>query len=93
MSKEEAQSNDISIDDCYLTYWYLLSNQTSSVYDLIDQDSLLDGIDPDQVLVKQKTNKSNLTPYITVNDLNNSKDAPYENKPKPSIEIGLKFEF
>ena len=93
MSKEEAQSNDNSIDDCYLTYWYLLSNQTSSVYDLIDQDSLLDGIDPDQVLVKQKTNKPNLTPYITVNDLNNSKDAPYENKPKPSIEIGLKFEF
>lgn len=36
---------------------------------------------------------SSIYPYVRINDLNNSKDAPYENKPKPAIEIGLKFTF
>lgn len=35
----------------------------------------------------------NVLPYVRIDDLNNSKDAPYENKPKPAIEIGLKFTF
>ena len=37
--------------------------------------------------------KPTMMPYASIVDLNNSKDAPYENRPKKAIEVGLKFEF
>ena len=79
-------------DDEPLTYWDVLKNQTSSVWDLLSGDPL-SGIDPNEVLKKPKHKKPNPRPYISFNDLNNSDDAPYENKPKPAIEIGIAFDF
>jgi len=53
----------------------------------------LDGIDPNEVFKKPKPKKPNPRPWIAFSDLNNSDDAPYENKPKPAIEIGIAFDF
>ena len=75
-----------------LTYLDVFKSQTSSVWDLLSGDPL-SGVDPSQVLYKPKPKKLNLRPWIEFNDLNNSNDAPYENKPKPSIEIGIAFDF
>ena len=88
---EERQIIEENADE-YLTYWDALKNQSSSAWDLLSGD-LLEGVDPSQVLCKPKPKKLNPRPWIAFNDLNNSDDAPYENKPKPAIEIGLKFEF
>lgn len=75
-----------------LTYWSWLKNQESSVWDLLSGDPLA-GVDPADVLCKPKPKKPSIMPYVSITDLNNSDDAPYENKPKPAIEVGLKFEF
>lgn len=89
MEKRQPAEEDT---DESLTYWNVLKNQPSSVCGILSGDHL-GGVDPSQVLYKPKPKKSNPKPWIAFNDLNNSKDAPYENKPKPAIEIGLKFEF
>lgn len=86
---EEKQTAEEDVDEP-LTYWDVLKSQTSSVWDLLSGDPL-GGVDPSQALCKPK--KPNPRPWIAFNDLNNSNDAPYENKPKPAIEIGLKLEF
>ena len=100
-SKTDIQSEPRSQDACDnlsseldepLTYWDVLKSQTSSVWDLLSGDPL-GGIDPSQVLCKPKPKKPNPRPWIAFNDLNNSDDAPYENKPKPAIEIGIAFDF
>lgn len=75
-----------------LTYWDVLKSQTSSVWDLLSGDPL-GGVDPSQVLCKPKLKKPNPKPWIAFNDLNNSDDALYENKPKSAIEIGIAFDF
>ena len=75
-----------------LSYLDALKNQSSSVWDLLSGDPL-GGVDPIQVLCKPKSKKPNPRPWIAFNDLNNSDDAPYENKPKPTIEIGIAFDF
>lgn len=56
-------------------------------------DELPAGIDPDDVLRKIHDKPMNPMPYIAFTDLNNTKENPYENKPKNAIEIGLKFTF
>lgn len=63
-----------------------------SSWDLLSGDPL-DGIDPSEALCKPKPKKPSVRPYISIADLNNSIDSPCENKPKPAVEIGLKFEF
>jgi len=50
-------------------------------------------VDPSDVLQKPKWERPSVRPYIAFNDLNNSDDAPYENKPKTAIEIGISFDF
>ena len=75
-----------------LSYLDAFKNQSSSVWDLLSGDPLGE-VDPSQVLFKQKPKKPNPRPWIAFNDLNNSDDAPYENKPKPTIEIGIAFDF
>ena len=75
-----------------LSYLDAFKNQSSSVWDLLSGDPLR-GVDPSQVLRKPKPKKTNPRPWIAFNDLNNSDDAPYENKPKPAIEIGISFDF
>ena len=75
-----------------LSYLDALKNQSSSVWDLLSGDPLGE-VDPSQVLFKSKPKKPNPRPWIAFNDLNNSDDAPYENKPKPTIEIGIAFDF
>ena len=75
-----------------LSYLDALKNQSSSVWDLLSGDPLGE-VDPGQVLFKSKPKKPNPRPWIAFNDLNNSDDAPYENKPKPTIEIGIAFDF
>ena len=75
-----------------LTYWSLLKNQVSSVWDLLSGDPLK-GIDPAEVFCKPKPKKSNISPQIKICDLNNSKSSRNENKPKTAIEIGVKLEF
>ena len=83
-----------SANDVPLSYWDILQReiQTSSVWDLLSGDPLED-VDLDEVLQKKKTEKPKLRPYVSFNDLNNSDDAPYENKPKPAIEVGIAFDF
>lgn len=75
-----------------LSYLDAFKNQSSSVWDLLSGDPLGE-VDPSQVLFKSKPKKPNPRPWIAFNDLNNSDDAPYENKPKPTIEIGIAFDF
>ena len=75
-----------------LSYLDALKNQSSSVWDLLSGDPLR-GVDPSQVLCKPKPKKTNPRPWIAFNDLNNSDDDPYENKPKSTIEIGIAFDF
>lgn len=83
-----------SANDVPLSYWDILQReiQTSSVQDLLSGDPLED-VDPDEVLQKKKTEKPKLRPYVSFNDLNNSNDARYENKPKPAVEVGIAFDF
>ena len=88
---EEKQTTEKDADEP-LTYQDVLKNQTSSVWDILSGNPL-GGVDPSQVLYKSKPKKPNLRPWIAFNDLNNSNDAPYENKPKPAIEIGISFDF
>lgn len=88
---EEKQTTKEDADES-LTYLNVLKNQTSSVQDLLSVDHL-GGVDPSQVLCKPKPKKLNSRPWIAFNDLNNSDDFPYENKPKPAIEIGIAFDF
>lgn len=89
---EERQSVEEDADEESLSYLDALKNQSSSVWDLLSGDPL-EGVDPNQVLCKPKLKKLNPRPYIAFNDLNNSDDAPYENKPMPTIEIGITFDF
>ena len=88
---EEKQTIEKDADEP-LTYQDVLKSQTSSVWDLLSGDPL-GGIDSSQVLYKSKPKKPNLRPWIALNDLNNSNDSPYKNKPKPAIEIGISFDF
>ena len=83
----------LSVDgDSSLTYWSWLQSQPSSIYDLIDNDDLLDTRLLDSAFVHEKPKLPNPRPYVAFKDLNNSDDAKYENPPKAAIEIGLKFE-
>ena len=75
-----------------LTYWSWLKNQESSVWDLLSGDPL-GGVDPADVLCNQKHKKSSIMPYVSITDLNNSDDSPYENKPKPAVEVGIQISF
>ena len=71
----------------------ILKSDVSSAFDSISRSTIGDGIDFDDILKKHKTSKPNPRPYVSIDDLNNSDDAPYENKPKTAIEIGIKFDF
>lgn len=57
------------------------------------QDEFPAGINPDDILQKTIRKSINPMPYIAFADLNNTRNNPYENKPKNAIEIGLKFTF
>ena len=87
---EDGLSVQLSSDD--LTCWDLL-DQTSSLLDTYDIGKSLDKINFDEIIEKQKHKKPNIRPYVAINDLNNSDDEPYVNKPKPAIEIGAIFDF
>ena len=75
-----------------LTYQSWLKNQESSVWDLLSGDPL-GGVDPADVLCNQKHKKPSIMPYVSITDLNNSDDSPYDNKPKPAIEVGIQISF
>lgn len=75
-----------------LTYWYWLNRQESSVWDLLSGDPL-GGVDPANVLLKQKAEKPSILPHVGIRDLNNTEDKPLENKPKLAVEVGLDIEF
>ena len=75
-----------------LTYMSWLKNQDTSVWDLLSGDPL-EGVDPANVLCKPKPKKPSIMPYVSITDLNNSDDSPYENKPKPAIEVGIQISF
>ena len=75
-----------------LTYQSWLSNQESSVWDLLSGDPLR-GVDPANVLLKPKAERPSILPYIGIRDLNNTEDKPLENKPKLAVEVGLDIEF
>ena len=89
------QQSDLSYLDKWNEYSFsfldLLS--TSSIYDLISDGSLMNDEECGKILEKHKDEKPNIRPYIAINDLNNSDDEPYLNKPKPAIEIGIEFDF
>lgn len=75
-----------------LTYWSWLNSQESSVWDLLSGDPL-SGVDPSNVLLKQKTEKPSILPHIGIRDLNNTEDKPLENKPKLAVEVGVEILF
>ena len=87
--RQSIEEEDASESQSYLD---ALKNQSFSVWDLLSGDPLR-GVDPSQVLRKPKPKKPNPRPQIAFNDLNNSDDATYENKPKSTIEIGIAFDF
>ena len=90
MMKQKKHLDDIDVVEQAMSFLDLL--QTSSVVDLIQYDPLL----TDEELEgfqKHKNAKPNPRPYVSVNDLNNTKEEPYLNKPKAAVEIGVKFEF
>lgn len=87
----ETLSVATSVDED-LTYWSWLNSQESSVWDLLSGDPL-GGADPANVLCKPKPKKPSIAPYVSITDLNNSSDAPCENKPKPAIEVGVEVLF
>ena len=90
ISKDECMKKE---DDCYLSFWSMLSSQTSSVYDFIDNDSLLNDEEAGEMLMKKKHKKPDIRPYLAINDLNNSDAEPYLNKPKTAIEAGIIVDF
>ena len=105
MTKEDLQMNDADAimmkqqNLPYLDKWdeqsfsFLDLLQTSSVYDFISDKSMITDEKCRDMLEKRKDEKQNVKPYIAINDLNNSDDEPYLNKPKPAIEIGIEFDF
>lgn len=71
---------------------FLDALQESSVFDLISSvydadENCISG------LQEIKPQMPSIMPYAKVHDLNNSKEEPYVNKPKPGIEIGITFDF
>ena len=90
--RKECTENSLSNSNEPMGYWEAI-NQTSSIYDLYDQDAILDEVNNGVGFEKEKPSMPNPYPYIAIKDLNNSPDKPNENKPKTAIEIGLKFEF
>lgn len=85
-----------NINDQYddLSYWSVLKNQTSSVYDLLS--SLRDLTDDElDAIFCNKENSSNCKLYAKVKNLNASTDKFYQEciAPKSAIEVGIKFEF
>lgn len=85
-----------NINDQYddLSYWSVLKNQTSSVYDLLS--SLRDLTDDElDAIITTKHDDSTVQPYINVYNLNKNPDKYCQEciKPKTAIEVGVKFEF
>ena len=90
----EIQSAMTSADIDYdLTLWPTLENSMSSVWDLIDKDELLNEASGMPPLYVPKPQKPSARPSIAIVDLNNSKESPYENKPKRAIQIGIEVDF
>lgn len=90
--KHETLSSQLSCKET-LTCWDLLDQPSSALDDIYSKNDKLNGIDASEVLTKHKSKKPSVRPYISINDLNNSDDEPYLNKPKPAIEIGVTFDF
>lgn len=97
---QETDSDRLIIDDPEdfpLTWWEAIDQLVAdlSALDIAEQECNMfpDGMDPGDALVKQKPKKPSVKPYISFNDLNNSKEEPNVNKPKPAIEVGVEVEF
>ena len=94
MEKEEQKENAIlSTGNETMTCWDILNDPSLSIYNLYDRDRVGEGIDFNEIMHQKRLNKPNPRPYVAINDLNNSDDEPYLNKPKPAIEIGIKVDF
>jgi hypothetical protein len=84
---------NINDQDDDLSYWSVLKNQTSSVYDLLNY-TYLSNDELDAIFCKTE-NSSNCKLYAKVKNLNASVDKFYQEciAPKGAIEVGIKFEF
>jgi hypothetical protein len=84
---------NINDHDDDLSYWSVLKNQTSSVYNLLNYMDLSN--DELDAIFYKKENSSNCKFYTKVKNLNASTDKFYQEciAPKSAIEIGFKFEF
>ena len=76
-----------------LSFWSLLDDRCSSVYDSLSCIDLSDD-ELDSIFCK-KENPSNCKLYTKVKNLNASTDKFYQEciAPKSAIEVGIKFEF
>ena len=76
-----------------LSFWSLLDNRCSSVYDSLSYNDLFD--DELDAIFCKKENSSNCKLYAKVKNLNASTDNFYQecSAPKSSIEVGIKFQF
>ena len=94
-AEETEQFKSIDEGELDLSPWSLLSCDGLSMYDTLDPSKMIADEEAGKLLEKKSSHKNEVTikPYITLNDLNNTKEEPYLNKPKQAIEIGIKVEF
>lgn len=76
-----------------LSFWSLLDDRCSSVYDSLSYNDL--SHDELDAIFCKKENSSNCKLYAKVKNLNASADKFYQEciAPKSTIEVGIKFEF
>lgn len=76
-----------------LSFWSLLDDRCSSVYDSLNCNDLSD--DELDAIFCKKEKSSNCELYATVKNLNASTDKFYQEciAPKSSVEVGIKFKF
>lgn len=76
-----------------LSFWSLLDDRCSSVYDSLSCDDLSD--DELDAIFCKKEKSSNCELYATVKNLNASTDKFYQEciAPKSAIEVGIKIDF
>lgn len=84
--------DDANLDeDFMLSFIGLLADYNEKLDPQNSNTSLSNCID--EWLKPQKKEKLNVAPYVSIVDLNNSKEEPYKDKPKNAIEIGINVKF
>lgn len=94
-AEETEQFKHIDESDLSLSPWSLLSCDNFAIDDVAGVNKSISNEEAGNMLQQKQNDNHGISvkPYIKLRDLNNSKEEPYLNKPKPAVEIGLKIEF